>query len=69
MAMPLAGANAGVNGRIMRLCLKSPIYDIIHPLGRLGRFAGMRIRPSRAIRIRFIVAPSSLGFFSRTDRQ
>lgn len=65
MRMSIAGINTYTKGRIMRLCMTSGGKAMGQPMGRLGKFAGLFLRPKRAGGTRVGVDTESLSFCDR----
>lgn len=69
VAIPVAGAKGHVKSRVMRLCVDSLGSSLPHPIGRLGKFDGVRLTPKRARRIAFLVSGRTLDFFGSDHRR
>lgn len=71
--MGIAFAISGVNGyrkvRVTRLCMHSRRSGRRHPLGRLGKFRGIRLGPKRSERMVVRLRGSSFRCFSRGEER
>lgn len=64
ISMGIAGANGYTKRRMIRLCIRSGMTSIAHPVGRLGNFEGVRLGINRDGAMTFRVASSTLKFCS-----